>query len=74
MMMSSLPHTSATREPLTTLVAALFGDLPTPASPLPASDHTTGERWHDAVTQVGEQVRAKLRVEALPGRVPERCG
>jgi hypothetical protein len=69
MMMSSRPHTPATREPLTTLVAECFGDLPTPASPLPASDDTTGERWHAAVTQVGEQLRAKLRVEVLPDRL-----
>jgi hypothetical protein len=68
-MMSSRPHTPATRESLTTLVAERFGDLPIPASPLPASDDTTGERWHAAVTQVGEQLRAKLRVEVLPDRL-----
>ena len=67
--MTSLPHTPATREPLTTLIAACFGDQSAPASPLPACDHTTGERWHDAVTQVGEQVRARLRVEVLPERL-----
>ena len=67
--MATVPHTSASCEPLTALVTALFGDLPTPASPLPASDHTAGERWHDAVTQVGEQLRAKLHVEALPERL-----
>ena len=68
-MMSSRPHTPATREPFTTLVAECFGDLPTPASPLPASDDTTSERWHAAVTQVGEPLRAKLRVEILPDRL-----
>ena len=67
--MTTLPHTPATREPLPTLVTALFGDQPAPASPLPASDHTAGERWHDAVTQVGEQLRAKLHVEVLPDRL-----
>jgi hypothetical protein len=67
--MATVPHTSASCEPLTTLVTELFGDLPTPASPLPASDRTTGERWHDAVTQVGEQLRAKLHIEALPERL-----
>ena len=67
--MSSRPHTPATREPLTTRVAERFGDLSTPASPLPASDDTTSERWHATVTQVGEQLRAKLRVEALPDRL-----
>jgi hypothetical protein len=69
MMMSSRPHTPATREPLTTRVAECFGDQPTPASPLPASDPTAETYWHDAVTQVGEQLRAKLRVEVLPDRL-----
>ena len=66
--MASLPHPPAPREPLTTLVTECFGDQPTPAPPPPAT-HTAGERWHDAVTQVGEQLRAKLRVEALPERL-----
>jgi hypothetical protein len=67
--MATVPHTPASCEPLTTLVTELFGDLPAPASPLPASDRTTSERWHDAVTQVGEQLHAKLHVEALPERL-----
>ena len=67
--MTSLAYTPATREPLTTLVTELFGDQPAPASPLPASDHTADERWQDAVTQVGEQLRTKLRVEVLPDRL-----
>lgn len=67
--MTTLPHTPATREPLPTLGTALCGDPPAPASPHPASDHTAGARWQDAVTQVGEQLRAKLRVEALPERL-----
>ena len=67
--MATVPHPPASCEPLTTLVTELFGDLPTPASPLPASDRTTSERWHDAVTQVGEQLCAKLRVEVLPDRL-----
>jgi hypothetical protein len=67
--MASLPHTPAVREPLTTLVAELFGAQPTPA-PQAATDRSTAdERWQDAVTQVGEQLRAKLRVEALPERL-----
>jgi hypothetical protein len=45
------------------------GDQPTPASPLPASDPTAETHWHDAVTQVDEQLRAKLRVEVLPDRL-----
>ena len=67
--MATVPHPPAPREPLTTLVTELFGDQPAPASPHPASDHTAGARWQDAVTQVGEQLRAKLRVEALPERL-----
>ena len=68
-MMTSLPHPPATREPLTTLVTDLFGDQSTPAAPLPASDHTAETHWQDAVTQVGEQLRAKLRVDVLPERL-----
>jgi hypothetical protein len=67
--MTSLAYTPATREPLTTLVTELFGDQPAPASPLPTSDHTAETSWQDAVTQVGEQLRAKLHVEALPERL-----
>jgi hypothetical protein len=68
-MMTSLAYTPATREPLTTLVTELFGDQPTPALALSASAGTTDERWHDAVTQVSEQLRAKLQVEVLPDRL-----
>jgi hypothetical protein len=67
--MATVPHTPAPCEPLTTLMAACCGDQPTPASPLPASDPTAETHWHDAVTQVGEQLRAKLRVEVLPDRL-----
>jgi hypothetical protein len=67
--MTSLAYTPAAREPLTTLVTELFGDQPTPASPLPTSDHTAETHWQDAVTQVGEQLRVKLRVEVLPDRL-----
>src|SRR5215470_2747200 len=38
-------------------------------SPLPTGDATTETSWQDAVTQVGEQLRAKLRVEVLPDRL-----
>jgi hypothetical protein len=69
MVMTSLTDTPATREPITTLVTELFGDQPTPALALPARAGTTDERWHDAVTQVGEQLRAKLQVEVLPDRL-----
>ncbi len=67
--MATVPHPPAPCQPLTTLIAECFGDQPTPASPLPTSDHTAETRWHDAVTQVGEQLRAKLRVEILPDRL-----
>ncbi len=62
--MNTVPQTSAPRERLNELVAELFGDQPTPA---PLS--TAGERWQQAVTQVGEQLCAKLRVEVLPERI-----
>jgi len=67
--MASLPHPSATCEPLATLVTELFGAHPTPAPQAAADRSTTDERWQDAVTQVGEQLRAQLRVEALPERL-----
>lgn len=67
--MATVPHTPAPCEPRTTLIAACFGDQPTPTSPLPTSDSTTETHWQDAVTQVGEQLRAKLRVEVLPDRL-----
>src|SRR6266568_4268531 len=67
--MASLPHTSASREPLPTLVAELYGDPSTPTAPLPADRCTTDERWQDAVTQVAEQLRTTLRVEVLPDRL-----
>jgi len=68
MIMATVPYPPAPCEPLTTLIAECFGDQPAPASPLPTSDHTADTHWHDAVTQVGEQLRAKLRVEVLPER------
>ena len=60
-MMATVPHTPAPCEPLTTLVTALFGDQPTPASPLPTSGPTAEPHWQDAVTRVGEQLRAQPR-------------
>jgi hypothetical protein len=48
---------------------ACVGDQSTPAALLPASTPTAETPWQDAVTQVGEQLRAKLRVEVLPGRL-----
>ena len=62
--MSSVPQAPATRERLNELVAELYGDPPTPAHLSPA-----GPRWQQAVTQVDEQLRATLRVEALPERM-----
>jgi hypothetical protein len=64
--MATVPHTPAPCEPLTTLMAACCGDQPTPASPLPASDPTAETHWHDAVTQVGEQLHAKSASRCYP--------
>jgi len=50
-------------------MAAYVGDQSTPAALLPASNPTAETHWQDAVTQVGEQLRAKLRVEVLPDRL-----
>jgi hypothetical protein len=69
MIMATVPHLSAPCEPLTTLMAAGFGDQSTPASLLPASNPTAETHWQEAVTQVGEQLRAKLRVAVLPDRL-----
>lgn len=66
--MATLPHSSASREPLSTLMAACFGDPSTSAPPPPAVPSTTDACWQDAVTQVGEQLRATLRVAVLPER------
>ena len=62
--MPSVTQAPATRERLNELVAELYGDKPAPA-PL----GTAGPRWPQAVTQVEEQLRAKLRVEVLPERM-----
>ncbi len=68
-MASSVTQPPATRERLNALVAELFGDLPTPIPQAPPSLSTAGQRWQQAVTQVGEQLHAKLRVEILPERM-----
>jgi len=62
--MTSLAQAPATRERLNELVAELFGDQPTPTNL-----STAGPRWPQAVAQVEEQLRAKLRVEVLPERM-----
>ena len=62
--MQTVPQAPVTREQLNELIAALYGDKPASA---PVS--TAGERWHHAVAQVEEQLRTKLRVEALPERM-----
>ena len=67
--MSSVTQAPATRERLNELVAELFGDQPTPPPQAPASLSTADQRWQQAVTQVGAQLRAKLRVEVLPERL-----
>lgn len=60
--MQSVTHPPTTREHLNELIAELYGDTP-------ASLSTTDARWQHAVAQVGEHLRAKLRVEALPERM-----
>ena len=60
--MPSVTQAPATREPLNTLIAELYGDTPAPLSP-------AGSPWQQAVAQVAAQLRAKLRVEALPERM-----
>jgi hypothetical protein len=60
--MSSVSQAPVPSERLDTLIAELYGDRPTSLSP-------AGERWQQAVAQVGEQLRAKLRVEVLPERM-----
>lgn len=67
--MASLAQAPATRERLNDLVAELFGDQPTSPPQAPASLSTADQRWQQAVTQVGEQLRTKLRVEVLPERM-----
>jgi hypothetical protein len=67
--MQTVTHPPANRERLNALVAELFGDQPTPPPQAPASLSTADQRWQQAVTQVGEQLRAKLRVEVLPERM-----
>ena len=64
--MPSVTQPPATRERLNELVAELYGDRPAPQAPAPLS--TAAPRWQQAVTQVGEQLRATLRVEVLPER------
>jgi hypothetical protein len=61
-MASSVTQAPATREHLDTLIAELYGDQPAPLS-------TAGPRWQQAVAQVEEQLRTKLRVEVLPERM-----
>jgi hypothetical protein len=60
--MHTVPQPPATREHLNTLIAELYGDTPAPLSP-------AGSPWQQGVAQVEAQLRAKLRVEALPERM-----
>jgi hypothetical protein len=50
-------------------VEELYGDRPTLTPQAPTSLSTAHQRWPQAVTQVGEQLRVKLRVEVLPERM-----
>src|SRR5713101_2988841 len=66
-MTSSVPQAPTTRERLTDLGAELYDEAP-PSQPA-ASAYAHPQCWQDAVTQIGEQVRAKLHVEVLPERL-----
>ena len=68
-MASSVAQAPVTREHLNTLIAELFGDPPARGPQAPAGVSTAGPRWQQAVTQVDEQLRTKLRVEVLPERM-----
>ena len=70
--MQSVTQPPATRERLNELVAELFGDPPAPGPQVPASLSTAGQRWQQAVTQVGELLRAKLRVESCQSACARR--
>jgi hypothetical protein len=50
-------------------VEELYGDRPTLTPQAPARLSTARQRWPQAVAQVEEQLRAKLRVEVLPERM-----
>lgn len=50
-------------------VEELYGDRPTLTPQAPARLSTASQRWSQAVAQVAEQLRAKLRVEVLPERM-----
>ena len=60
--MTSVAQPHVPSERLNELIAELCGDPPAPLSP-------AGPRWPQAVAQVEEQLRAKLRVEILPERL-----
>jgi len=60
--MTSVAQPHVPSERLNELIAELYGDQPAPLSP-------AGPRWPQAVAQVEEQLRAKLRVEVLPERM-----
>lgn len=66
--MATLSHTPTTCTPLPSLGAEIYGDPSTPTPPTPVDRSTTDARWQEAVTQVAEQLRATLRVAALPER------
>jgi hypothetical protein len=58
-----------TAEQLQRTVEELYGDRPTLTPQAPARLSTARQRWPQAVAQVEEQLRAKLRVEVLPERM-----
>ena len=67
--MQTIAHPQVPSERLNALIAELFGDPPAPGPQAPAGVSTAGPRWQQAVAQVEEQLRTKLRVEVLPERL-----
>ena len=67
--MTSVPHTPhpASRSPRSSPSSSATS--PPPHRRSRRATRTTETHWQDAVTQVGEQLRAKLRVEVLPDRL-----
>ena len=67
--MTSLAHTPAVREQRPACLADLAGDQSTPVPEAPASSSTAERAWQQAVTQVSDQLCARLHVAVAPERI-----
>src|SRR5712691_9666408 len=67
--MTSLAHTPTVREQRPACLADLAGDQSTPVPEAPASPSTADMAWQQAVTQVSDQLCARLHVEVAPERI-----